>query len=202
MSRSSSLTPAGTGKIAYASAGAGSTTHVARRSSNGWRVQDVPCPLPGGAPAVLDTVAGQTQLFFTAVTQTIEHVRAGKLTLLAVTESKRAALLPDVPTVAETIPGYEMAVWYGAFGPAVGCHNRSPTGSTGDRSRSCSSCQRSRGRWPTSGWRVSTPPRMSSIGPCRADIEKWGRLIKDLGIGASDGRQALHALPGASGRTG
>jgi tripartite-type tricarboxylate transporter receptor subunit TctC len=86
-------------KIAYASGGLGSTNHL------------------GGAPGVTDTVAGQTQLFFTAGTQTLEHVKAGKLRLLAVTEAKRSRLLPDVPTVGETVPGYEMTVWYGAFGP-------------------------------------------------------------------------------------
>src|SRR5215469_9969095 len=75
-------------------------------------------PYRGGAPAVADTVAGQTQLFFTAGTQSLAHVKAGALRLLAVTEARRSPLLPDVPTVAETLPGYEMAVWYGAFGPA------------------------------------------------------------------------------------
>src|SRR5215470_19060718 len=75
-------------------------------------------PYRGGAPAIVDTVAGQTQLLFTAGTQSLEHVKAGALRLLAVTEARRSPLLPDVPTVAETLPGYEMAVWYGAFGPA------------------------------------------------------------------------------------
>jgi tripartite-type tricarboxylate transporter receptor subunit TctC len=75
-------------------------------------------PYRGGAPAVADTVAGQTQLMFTAGTQSLEHVKAGKLRLLAVTEGKRSSLLPDIPTVGETLPCFEMAVWYGAYGPA------------------------------------------------------------------------------------
>jgi tripartite-type tricarboxylate transporter receptor subunit TctC len=48
----------------------------------------------------------------------LEHVKAGKLRLLAVTEGRRSSLLPDIPTVGEILPGFEMAVWYGAYGPA------------------------------------------------------------------------------------
>lgn len=107
------------GKLAYASAGPGSTNHLsAVLFEKMAKVEMLHVPYKGGAPAVVDTVAGQTQLLFSAGTQTLPHVKAGKLRLLAVTEGKRSPLMPDVPTVAETIPGYELAVWYGAFGPA------------------------------------------------------------------------------------
>ena len=94
------------GKIAYASAGPGSTNHLcAALFEKMTGTQMVHVPYRGGAPAVADTVGGQTQLFFTAGTQSLPHVKAGKLRMLAVTEGKRSSLLPDVPTVAETIPG-------------------------------------------------------------------------------------------------
>jgi tripartite-type tricarboxylate transporter receptor subunit TctC len=107
------------GKIAYASAGAGSSNHIC----GAWfermtQTSMVHVPYRGGAPAIADTVAGQTQLMFSVGSQTLEYVKAGRLRLLAVTEAKRSPLLPDVPTVAETLPGFEMSVWYAAYGPA------------------------------------------------------------------------------------
>jgi tripartite-type tricarboxylate transporter receptor subunit TctC len=107
------------GKLAYASAGPGSTNHLsAAMFEKAAGIQMLHVPYKGGAPAVLDTVAGQTQVFFSAGTQTLPHVKSGKLKLLAVTESQRSSLLASTPTVAETLPGYELAVWYGMFGPA------------------------------------------------------------------------------------
>ncbi|WP_454675099.1 Bug family tripartite tricarboxylate transporter substrate binding protein [Achromobacter pestifer] len=105
--------------VAYASAGQGSTNHLsAALFEKAAGVKMMHIPYRGGAPAVLDTVAGRTQVLFSAGTQTLPHVQTGKLKLLAVTEDKRSPLLPEVPTVAETLPGYELSVWYGAFGPA------------------------------------------------------------------------------------
>lgn len=105
-------------KLNFASAGAGSTNHIsAVLFELAAGIQMTHIPYKGGAPAVLDTVAGQTEVLFGAGTQTLPHVKSGKLKLLAVTESARSPQLLDTPTVAETLPGYELVVWYGAFGP-------------------------------------------------------------------------------------
>jgi tripartite-type tricarboxylate transporter receptor subunit TctC len=169
------------GKIAYASAGVGSTNHLcAKLFEKMAGVRMVHVPYRGGAPAVADTVAGQTQLLFTAGTQSLEHVKAGNLRLLAVTEDKRSSLLPDVPTVAETLPGYEMVVWYGAFGPA------------GLPQTIVEKLNAEIGRilyLPDVKTKMadiavevagSTPRQLADR--TRTDADKWGRIITELGI--------------------
>ncbi len=171
------------GKIAYASAGAGSTNHLcAAMFEKMTGLQMVHVPYRGGAPAVLSTVAGQTQLFFTAGTQSLKHVKAGELRLLAVTEGKRSSLLPDVPTVGETVPGYEMAVWYGAFGPA-GMPKAIVTKLNAEISRILF-LPDVKNKMADIAVEVAktTPEELAAL--TRSDAEKWGKLIKELGIAA------------------
>ena len=171
------------GKINYASAGPGSTNHLCgalfEKLAN---VRMVHVPYRGGAPAVADTVAGQTQLFFTAGTQSLAHVKAGTLRLLAVTEGKRSPLLPEVPTVAETLPGYEMAVWYGAFGP-VGMAKDVVANLNGEISRILF-LPDVKSRMDALAVEVakSTPGELGEM--TQRDSEKWGRVIRELGISA------------------
>src|SRR5262245_58602882 len=169
------------GKIAYASAGPGSTNHLCGALFEKMTgTQMVHVPYRGGAPAVADTVGGQTQLFFTAGTQSLEHVKAGKLRMLAVTEGKRSPLLPDVPTVAETIPGYEMPVWYGAYGPA-GMPKNIVAKLNAEISR-IMFLPDVKKRMDDIAVEVakSTPDELGAL--TRNDAEKWGRIIKELGI--------------------
>jgi tripartite-type tricarboxylate transporter receptor subunit TctC len=169
------------GKIAYASAGQGSTNHLcAVLFAKMAELDMVHVPYRGGAPAVVDTVAGQTQVLFSAGTQTLEHVHAGKLTLLAVTENKRSPLLPEIPTVSETLPGYEMAVWYGAFGPA-GMTKDLVTRLNGEINRILVLPEVKK-RMADIGVEVVNATPAEFAATLRADAEKWGRLIRELGI--------------------
>jgi len=169
------------GKIAYASAGPGSTNHLCGALFEKMTgTQMVHVPYRGGAPAVADTVGGQTQLFFTAGTQSLPHVKAGKLRMLGVTEAKRSPLLPNVPTVAETIPGYEMAVWYGAYGPP-GMPKPIVDKLNAEISR-IMFLPDVKKRMDDMAVEVakSTPEELGAL--TRNDAEKWGRIIKELGI--------------------
>jgi len=169
------------GKIAYASAGAGSTNHLCGALfENLTQVSMVHVPYRGGAPAIADTVAGQTQLIFTAGTQSLEHVKAGKLRLLAVTEGKRSPLLPEIPTVAETVPGFEMAVWYAAYGPA-GLSQEVVTRLNTEIGRILFLPEVKK-QMADIAVEVakSSPDQLARL--TRADAEKWGKIIKELNI--------------------
>ncbi|HLH92822.1 MAG TPA: tripartite tricarboxylate transporter substrate binding protein [Xanthobacteraceae bacterium] len=171
------------GKVNYASAGAGSTNHLCGALMERMAgIQMVHVPYRGGAPAVADTVAGRAQLFFTAGTQSLPYVKAGQLRLLAVTESKRSPFLPDVPTVAETLPGYEMAVWYGAYGPA-GMPRDIVLRLNAEISRILflPEVKSSMDKIAVLVAK-STPEELGAM--TARDADKWGRIIKDLGITA------------------
>lgn len=108
------------GKLNFASSGSGTSIHLAGelfKVSTGVQMQHV--PYKGSAPALTDLMGGQVQLMFDNLPSALPHIRAGKLKALAVTSSKRAPALPDIPTIAETgVAGFEASSWFGLLAPA------------------------------------------------------------------------------------
>lgn len=107
------------GSMTYASAGLGSPQHLSAelfKSLAG--VSIVHVPYKGAAPAVIDMLGGQVDLMFGAINSLLPHIRSGKLKALGVAGKQRLPSMPDVPTIAEAVPGFESDIWVGLSAPA------------------------------------------------------------------------------------
>ena len=110
------------GKVSMASAGSGNPTHLAGELFKVMTKVDMThVPYRGGAPAVSDLLGGQVQVYFGSFSLVIEHIRAGKLRVLAVTTPTRFESLPDIPTVGEFVPDYVASQWF-----AMGLRKNTP----------------------------------------------------------------------------
>jgi tripartite-type tricarboxylate transporter receptor subunit TctC len=113
------LARANPGKLNFGSGGTGGTTHLTGELFRQMTKADiVHVPYKGGAPAVIDLLAGQIQLMFSPVLEGMPHIKAGKLRALAVTSQARFPQLPDLPAISEQVPGYGAEFWFGMWAPA------------------------------------------------------------------------------------
>jgi tripartite-type tricarboxylate transporter receptor subunit TctC len=169
------------GKINMASAGVGNPTHLAGELFKVMTHIDMThVPYRGGAPAIADLLGGQVQIYFGTLPATIEYIRAGKLRALAVTSSTRFDLLPDLPTVADTVPGYEASEWF-----AIGLRKNTPTEIVDELSKEINAAlgdTKMQGRFADLGttvFRGSPTDFEKFIGE---ETEKWAKVIKFAGI--------------------
>jgi tripartite-type tricarboxylate transporter receptor subunit TctC len=113
------LAKARPGELNYASSGNGASTHLAGLLFCQMAgVKMVHIPYKGSGPATTDLIAGQVQSRFSSIPPVLPHIRSCRLRGIAVTGAQRFNLLPDLPTVADTLPGFEVESWYGVFAPA------------------------------------------------------------------------------------
>jgi tripartite-type tricarboxylate transporter receptor subunit TctC len=106
------------GKLNYATVGVGSVTHFTHELLNlEAKIRTVHIPFKGGGPALLGVVGNEAQFTSISIVPTLPHLKAGRLRAIGVSTAKRSALLPDVPSVGETVPGFDVPHWYAMWGP-------------------------------------------------------------------------------------
>jgi tripartite-type tricarboxylate transporter receptor subunit TctC len=107
------------GQLVYASAGIGNLQHLtmeALQTIAGIRMNHV--PYKGAPPALIDVMSGQVELMFANIVGVLQHIKTGKVRAIAVSSAKRAAMLPDIPSITDTFPELDATGWTGLFAPA------------------------------------------------------------------------------------
>ena len=137
-------------------------------------------PYKGAGPATIDLISGQVTWMFGTILPTIPHVRAGKLRALAVSGKRRAEVLPEVPTVAEHVPGFEASSWYGVFAPA-GTPAEVIIKLNQEMARALTPVE-VRQRLAAEGTEVVAGNPEDFMQLFRAEAAKWARVIKQAGI--------------------
>ena len=171
------------GKINMGSAGIGSGNHIFGelfQSATGVKLVHV--PYRGAAPALVDLLAGQMHVMFAPATISIEHIRAGRLRALAVMTAMRVPQLPEIPAVAEFVPGFEASYWIG-----LGAPRGTPAGIVDTLNREVNAAladPKIKGRLETHE-SVAIPGTPAEFGKLVADdTERWGKVIRTAGIKA------------------
>ena len=169
------------GELNYASNGSGTLSHL---TGELFKLQTginlVHIPYKGGPPAVIDLVAGQVSVLFSALPTVFAQVRAGRLRMIAVTGDKRIAPIIEVPTVAEAVPGFESVQWWGMFAPPA-----LPVELTGRLSGEISKMlvdAELKARFAAEGAEASQVSPRDFAAFLKADYEKWGKVVKAAGV--------------------
>jgi tripartite-type tricarboxylate transporter receptor subunit TctC len=171
------------GRISMGSAGIGSTGHLAGELFKMMAGIDmIHVPYRGNAPALTDLIAGQIEVLFPSLGSSIEYVKAGKLRAIATTDAARSDALPDLPTVAETLPGYQAASFYG-----IGAPRNTPAGIVDVLNTAVNAGladPKLKARLTDLG-SVLLPGPPATFGRLIADeTEKWGKVIRFAGLKA------------------
>ena len=168
------------GQVNYASAGAGSSSHLAMELFKSTaRVDMTHIPYKGTGPLMTDLIAGQVSVTIASAVPLIPQVKAGKLRGLAVTGAKRSGAMPELPTIGETVPGYEVTNWFGIVAPK-GTPRTAIVRINADLNKALkasglSDLLNAQGADAAGG----TPEEFAAI--IRKDFAKWGQVVKESG---------------------
>jgi tripartite-type tricarboxylate transporter receptor subunit TctC len=169
------------GKISYGSGGVGTTSHLAGELFKSLAKVDMThIPYKGNAPAITDLIGGQTQVMFATMPTVLPYVKTGKLRALAVIGGTRSPSLPDVPTVSETLPGFDVSNWIGIFAP-----NGTPPSIVSKLNTEIVKLMQQpnvQKRLDTEGakFKVMTPEAFGAFQ--KSEAQKWAKTIRDSGL--------------------
>jgi tripartite-type tricarboxylate transporter receptor subunit TctC len=175
------LAKAQPGKINFGSPGSGTPNHLGMELLKAMTGADfVHVPYKGGGPATVDLVAGRIQAIFGSIPQWQPHLAVGKVRAIGIGHPKRVRSMPDVPAIAETLPGFNNTSWYGLLGPA-GTPPAAVNKINAEMQRAVANAAftkqiESIGLEPAS----STPKEMGDL--IRSELARWTKVIRDAGI--------------------
>jgi tripartite-type tricarboxylate transporter receptor subunit TctC len=172
------------GQVSYSSPGSGNSAHLAAELFNSMaKTRILHVPYKGTAPAVVAVLSGEAQLTYSSIPSILPHVRSGRVRALGIGNAERIATLPDVPTISEAgLPGFEAYAWGGMIGPA---HMAAPVVARLNREineilrqKDVTDRMLAEGTVPT----PSSPEEFTAY--IRAELKKWGDVVKMAGIRA------------------
>jgi tripartite-type tricarboxylate transporter receptor subunit TctC len=171
------------GSLAFAHSGTGTSTHLAGELLKSLAKIDLNAvPYKGGAPAINDLLGGQIPMSFNNGPESMPQIEAGTVRALAVTTGSRASLLPNVPGMAETVPGYDTEVWWGLLGPA-GMPADLVTKISQDFIAALNSAAVKERLAKLAASPIGSSPKQFEV-KIRADYDKWGPIITAAGMKA------------------
>src|SRR5215213_7585042 len=166
------------GNVTYASSGNGTTLHLSgelfKRLAN---IEMTHIPYRGGALAINDLIPGRVDVSFDNMPSVLSHVKSGTLRALAVTTKERVAVVPDLPTIAETVPGFDVSSWFGFFVPAKTPPDIIARINADTNAALAHPPVRSRFEELGATPRGSTPEQLAAF--LKSEMEKWGPVIRE-----------------------
>jgi tripartite-type tricarboxylate transporter receptor subunit TctC len=169
------------GKLNYGSSGIGSTTHLSGEVLSSMAgIKLVHVAYKGGPPALAALLAGDTQFMFSNLSDSLPQSRSGKLRALAVTTARRVPQVPDMPTIAEYLPGFDVAPWNGVVAPG-----KTPVEVVTKLSETIQRIVREKA-FRDKMFEIGSDPIGDTPEQFRAtvasDIKRWSRIVKEAGI--------------------
>jgi len=168
------------GELSYATTGSGSTPHLtAEMLKMQTGIQILHVPYRGTPPALTDLIAGNVSFMFANILSVLPQVQTGRLRALAITSAKRSTIAPNVPTVAETYPGFESGTWYGLFVPSG--TPKDAVMRINDAVSRAMQAPEVRDKFIAQGAELLSGTPQDAAAYTRAEVLKWGKVVKASG---------------------